>query len=177
MATARTLVLLRHAKSAWPAGVPDHDRPLNPRGRRDAAAVGRWLRETHRVPDLVLCSTARRTRETWQLAERELGAQPPVRFEPEVYEAPPARLLDLVRGLPPEAGTVVVVGHDPGVPGLARALADRGDPAQIPDKFPTAALAVVELTGSWSRLGPGPARLVAFVSPRDLAGDGKQRRR
>ena len=68
---ARRLVLLRHAKSDWPDDVPDHERPLARRGRRDAPAAGRWLRKSGYVPDLVLCSTARRARETWQLAEEE----------------------------------------------------------------------------------------------------------
>src|ERR1035441_5301802 len=76
----RQLVLLRHAKSAW-LDVPDHDRPLAKRGLRDAPGAGRWLRQAGYVPDLVVCSTARRTSETWELAAAELGASPPVRFE------------------------------------------------------------------------------------------------
>src|SRR6266700_6314858 len=82
----RKLVLLRHAKSAWP-DVPDHERPLARRGRRDAPGAGAWLRRAGYLPDLVVCSTARRARETWQLAAAELGASPPVRFEPRVYQA------------------------------------------------------------------------------------------
>src|ERR1700733_6103572 len=82
----RRLVLLRHAKSAWVDG-PDHDRPLGKRGRRDAPRAGRWLGRSGYVPDLVVCSTARRTRDTWRLAAAELGATPLVRFEPRVYGA------------------------------------------------------------------------------------------
>ena len=80
----RRLILLRHAKSAWP-DVPDHDRPLAPRGHRDAPAAGRWLRKSGDIPDRVVCSTARRARETWELAGEKLRAEPEVVFEPRVY--------------------------------------------------------------------------------------------
>jgi phosphohistidine phosphatase len=179
----RKLVLLRHAKSAWPDDVPDHDRPLARRGRRDAPAAGQWLRRTGRVPDHVLCSTARRARETWQLAQGELGVRPPVVFEPGVYAASADSLLELVRRLPPAARTVVVVGHDPALPELALALAgtNAGDdsraaarsPATALDriraKFPTAAIAVLELSGPWSELAPGRAQLASFVTPHEMA--------
>src|ERR1700761_5387448 len=102
MTEARQLVLLRHAKSDYPEEVPDHDRPLAKRGRRDAPVVGRWLAESGHVPDAVVCSTALRARETWELAAAALAAAlaeagpaeagpaaapPPVRYEPRVYEA------------------------------------------------------------------------------------------
>jgi phosphohistidine phosphatase len=178
----RTLVLLRHAKSAWP-DVPDHERPLAPRGQHDAPVVGRWLRQAALVPDHVLCSTALRARRTWQLAEGALRERPPVIFEHGIYGASAAGLLDLIRHVPSAAGTVVVVGHDPAVQDLALALAgtvpdaDGGGTAgaQSPDaldrmrtKFPTAAIAVLELNGPWSRLGKGHARLASFVTPREL---------
>ena len=108
----RTLVLLRHAKSAWP-DLPDHERPLAPRGRRAAPVMGRWLRQAACVPDYVLCSTARRARQTWQLAEGALRKKPPVIFEHGIYGASAAGLLDLVRHAPSAARTVVVVGHEP----------------------------------------------------------------
>ena len=109
---SRRLVLLRHAKSAWP-DVPDIERPLGKRGQRDAPRAGRWLRQAGYLLDLVVCSTARRTRETWQLAVAELGASPPVRFEPRVYGAGTAELLDLIRETPDEVETLQVVGHEP----------------------------------------------------------------
>jgi phosphohistidine phosphatase len=180
-------VLLRHAKSAWPEDVPDHDRPLAGRGRRDAPAMGRWLRAAGHVPDQVLCSTARRARETWQLAQPELGADPPVSFESRVYQASAARLLDLIREEPPAVKTLLVVGHDPAIHDLALILAGTAgstgggagrDPAaqaalqRMRAKFPTAAVAVLELTGSWGRLGPGTARLAEFVVPREAASAG-----
>ncbi|MDA8319478.1 MAG: histidine phosphatase family protein [Actinomycetota bacterium] len=174
----RTLVLLRHAKSAWPEGVPDHDRPLAGRGRRDAPAAGQWLRQAGHIPDLVLCSTAARARQTWQLAEAEIGARSPVTFEPEVYGATADILLNLIRRLPAAARTVVVVGHDPALPELALSLA--GGPGGQPPpaagadadrmrvKFPTAAMAVLEIGGGWAEVGPGAARLAGFITPRDL---------
>jgi phosphohistidine phosphatase len=179
---ARKLVLLRHAKSAWPDDVPDHDRPLARRGRRDAPAAGQWLRRTGCVPDHVLCSTARRARETWQLAQGELGARPPAVFEPGVYAASAGSLLELVRRLPPAARTVVVVGHDPALPELALALAgtnaghDHRAAARsaatslerMREKFPTAAIAVLELSGPWSELAPGGAQLASFVTPHEM---------
>lgn len=83
----RRLVVLRHAKSAWPDGVADHERPLAPRGRRDAPAAGRWLREAGCVPDLVVCSTAGRTRQTWDLVSDELDATMPVTHDARLYRA------------------------------------------------------------------------------------------
>ena len=178
----RKLVLLRHAKSAWP-DLPDHERPLAGRGRRDAPVMGRWLRAAGHVPDQVLCSTARRARETWELAQPGLGAAPPVSFEDRVYGASAAQLLDLARHAPPAAKTLLIVGHDPGIPGLALLLAGAGAsagggresdavPQDVADrmraKFPTAAIAVLELALPWDQLRPGTARLTGFVTPRDV---------
>ena len=179
----RELVLLRHAKSAWP-DVPDHQRPLAGRGRRDAPVMGRWLRGAGHVPDQVLCSTARRARQTWQLAQDGLGATPPVSLDDDLYLGSAVQLLDLIRGAPPAARTLLIVGHDPAVPELAlmlAATAPAGDaeggsdaaPAAALDrmrtKFPTAAIAVLEFGGNWDQLAPGSARLISFVAPRDLA--------
>ena len=185
---ARTVVLLRHAKSAWP-DAPDHDRPLARRGRGDAPVMGRWLRAVGHLPDQVVCSTARRARETWQLAQAELGAAPPVSFDSRVYQASAMKLLDLVRGTSPAARTLLIVGHDPALPELALALAaapQRTHAGAVSDtepsgmfdrmraKFPTAAIAVLEFTGRWDKLVPGSARLTRFVTPRDLGHPQKQ---
>jgi len=173
----RELVLLRHAKSAWPEDVPDHDRPLAGRGQRDAPAMGRWLRAAGHLPDQVLCSTARRARETWQFAQPELGADPPVSFEQRIYQASAAQLLGLVREEPSAVKALLVVGHDPAIHELALMLAGR-DPApqaaleRMSAKFPTGAVAVLALTGSWVELGPGKARLTEFVVPREAASAG-----
>ena len=173
--STRQLILLRHAKSAWPDDVPDHERPLAPRGRRDAPAAGRWLRKSGYVPNRVLCSTARRARETWQLAEEKLGAHPTTTFEDRVYGASIADLLDLARQTPAGVRTLLIVGHDPAMRGLTLELA--GDPpgeaeaealARVGVKYPTAAIAVLTFTDSWLDLGPGRARLATFATPRDF---------
>jgi phosphohistidine phosphatase len=174
---ARQLLLLRHAKSAWP-DVADHERPLARRGRRDAPVAGGWLRTAGRVPDRVVCSTARRARETWQLAAAELDACPAVRFDPRVYGAAAGELLDLARQTAPATRRLLIVGHDPAMQELTLALASAqaGDAealGRVRFKFPTAAIAVLEFTGTWQGLGPEQARLTVFVVPRDLrAGSG-----
>jgi phosphohistidine phosphatase len=183
----RKLVLLRHAKSAWP-DVPDHERPLARRGQRDAPVMGRWLHAAGHVPDQVLCSTARRARETWQLAQAGLGAAPPVSFDDAVYQGSAGQLLDVIRRVPTAARTLLIVGHDPALPELALTLAAATPPAglsavsaaappamfdRMRAKFPTAAIAVFVVTGNWDQLGPGTARLSRFVTPRDLAAPAK----
>jgi phosphohistidine phosphatase len=163
----RRLILLRHAKSAWP-DVADHERPLAGRGRRAAPAAGRWLRESGHVPDLVLCSTARRARETWQLAEEELGAHPRTTFEERVYGASATELLELARQTPPGVRSLMIVGHEPSMSALTLELADDDGGAalaRVRTKFPTAAIAVLAFTGSWPELGPGQAQLADFVVP------------
>jgi phosphohistidine phosphatase len=178
--SGRRLVLLRHAKSAWP-DVPDHERPLAPRGERDAPAAGRWLRTSGFVPDLVLCSTARRARETWQLAEEKLGAHPDVVLEQRVYGASTDELLHLARETPSGVRTLMIVGHDPAMQSLTLELAD-AEPGRdadalgrVRDKFPTAGIAVLAFTGAWRDLGPGQARLADFAGPADFrSGDRKK---
>jgi phosphohistidine phosphatase len=168
----RRLVLLRHAKSDWP-DVADHERPLAKRGRRDAPLVGRWLRRSGYVPDGVVCSTARRARETWDLVAGTLGASPKVKYEPRVYDATVLALLMLVRELPGKQRTVMIVGHNPGLAELAVGLAEQsaaeGDElSRATANFPTAAVAVLEFTGAWADVGPGKARLLAFAVPADM---------
>jgi phosphohistidine phosphatase len=173
----RTLVLFRHAKSAWPDGVPDHERPLARRGQRDAPVMGRWLRDAGCTPDQVVCSTARRARETWQLAQTGLAAAPPVTFDDGVYEASAAGLLARIRRTPAAVRTLLVIGHNPALEDLALMLAAPPGAAASPPpddalqrmrvKFPTAAIAVLELGGTWPALTRGRAHLAAFVTPRD----------
>jgi phosphohistidine phosphatase len=150
----RTLVLLRHAKSAWPEGVDDRARPLAGRGRRDAPAAGRWLREHVGGVDLVVCSPALRTRQTWQLVAAELGGTPEFRVDDRIYGAPVADLVDVVRELPPSAGTVLLVGHNPGLSELVAAL------GATAVELKTSSVAVLREDGDglWS--------LVAFTTPR-----------
>jgi phosphohistidine phosphatase len=171
---ARRLVLLRHAKSAWP-DVADTERPLSDRGRRDAPVIGRWLRDTGNVPDVVLCSPARRTRETWDLMAGELGADPAVSYEPRIYEASALSLLHLLRETGGTHRAVLLIGHNPGIAELAVGIAQMADgPEGVPlerarGKFPTAAVAVLEFTGEWADLMPGEVRMTEFITPKELA--------
>jgi phosphohistidine phosphatase len=162
--TSRRLILLRHAKSDWP-DVPDHDRPLAKRGRRDAPRIGRWLRDHGYLPDTVICSTARRTRQTWDLVAPELNGSPKVQFEPRAYAASPQTLLYLCRELPDQCRAALMIGHNPGIEELAGALGAQG-PAGL--SFPTAAVAVFDVTGEWSELSPVQATLLDHVVPADL---------
>jgi len=177
----RSLVLFRHAKSAWP-DVPDHDRPLARRGIQAAPLMGRWLREAGLLPGQVLCSTARRARETWQFAQTGLAATPPVTFDVRIYEGAAMDLLTVIREVPPATGTLLLIGHNPAIEDLALLLATApgatagpgpagaapGDLDRMRSKFPTAAMAVLEFHGAWPGLAPGQAGLTAFVTPRDL---------
>lgn len=169
MSAPRRLVVLRHAKSAWPEGVPDHERPLNARGLRDAPAAGRWLREAGHVPDLVLCSSARRTRHTWELAAAQLDTTPPVHYEQRLYGADDTELLDAVRQVPADVGTLLLVGHSPGVQDLTVLLTGEAtdDTLQrVQTKFPTSGIAVLTWNGPWQALAPGAALLTDFAIPR-----------
>ncbi len=165
----RRLVVLRHAKSDWPPGVPDHDRPLGPRGRRDAPAAGRWLHHGGCVPDQVVCSTARRARETWDLAAAELGAVPDVRFDERVYDATVAELLLVAHEFGDDSPTALLVGHNPGFHDLAMTLTGSADGdalEKLRAKFPTSGIAVLAFTGPWTALGAGTARLTHVAAPR-----------
>ena len=177
----RSLVLFRHAKSAWP-DVPDHDRPLARRGIQAAPLMGRWLREAGLLPGQVLCSTARRARETWQFAQTGLAATPPVTFDVRIYEGAAPDLLTVIGEAPPATGTLLLIGHNPAIEDLARLLAaapvgpgtggsHHSDLDRMRSKFPTAAIAVLQFSGTWPGLAPGRARLTAFVTPRDLGAE------
>ncbi|CCK31679.1 hypothetical protein BN159_7300 [Streptomyces davaonensis JCM 4913] len=166
----RRLIVLRHAKSAWPEGIADHRRPLAPRGRRDAPAAGRALAESDLLPDLALCSTAVRARQTWELASAEWGTPPPVRYLPRLYAAEATELLAAVHEAPAEVETLLLIGHNPGLEDLVTALAgDSLDDAldRVREKFPTSAVAVLAWRGTaWSALAPGTALLTWFTVPR-----------
>lgn len=163
----RTLVLLRHGKSAYPPGVPDHDRPLAPRGRREAALAGQWISRHIPSPDRVVCSTAERTRQTAAAAGL---AGPQTSYSADVYEADALDLLDVVRAIDGGARTAVLIGHAPGLPDLALDLAGPGSSPkaldQLDTKFPTSAIAVLEVDGSWADVDPRRVRLVDLVIPR-----------
>ncbi len=144
---AHTLILLRHAKSDWSGHEGDHDRPLATRGRRQAPDAGRWLAANVDSIDLAVVSTAERARSTWGLVSEELDQPPSTRYDDDVYAASVGELLDIVRRLDEALGTVVLVGHNPGLEDLLESLT--GD--RVP--LPTSALAVIELTGTWDGAG------------------------
>jgi phosphohistidine phosphatase len=176
---ARRILLLRHAKSSWDEpGANDLDRPLAPRGRRAAAVIGVYLRDEDLVPDLVLCSGARRARETWEIIAHELECAPPpkrapaVEHEAALYMATPDQLLRRLRKVADSVRSVLVVGHEGGVDALARRLASEGAAPlrrRLAEKFPTAALAVLALElEAWNALGEKSATLTLFAAPKDL---------
>jgi phosphohistidine phosphatase len=163
----RTLVLMRHAKSAYPSGVADHDRPLAPRGIREAGLAGDWLRANLPTIDAVLCSTATRTRET--LARTGIDAS--VRYAPLLYAAPPGAVIEQINNVDDEVTTLLVLGHEPTTSSVALILADTdsGNTAvaeSISEKYPTSAIAVLHIPGRWAELEPGGAALVDFHVPR-----------
>lgn len=163
-----TLILIRHAKSDWKAtDIGDFDRPLNPRGRRDAPRIGHWLAGHGYLPETVLCSAARRTQETWAGIADMLPEAPTPQLSRALYHADPATILTAIQGA--EGRRVAVVGHNPGIGSLARSLA-----AQAPEHpkfglYPTGATLVLEFeAGDWADAAPGRGRLVDFVVPREL---------
>ncbi|NJP52199.1 histidine phosphatase family protein [Streptomyces sp. SBST2-5] len=166
----RRLVVLRHAKSARPEGVADHERPLAPRGLRDAPAAGRALAAAGLLPGLAVCSTAVRARRTWELAAGEWATVPPVRYDRRLYGAGTADLLAVVREAPEEVRTLLLVGHNPGLEELVLELAGDavGDTlAAVRTKFPTAAVAVLAWHGTaWRDLDTGGALLTSVTVPR-----------
>ena len=166
----KTLFLLRHAKSSWDvAGVNDIDRPLNPRGRRAAAKIAEHLR-SREPPALVLCSSARRTRETLDGVAASLGETTEQLVEDALYAASAGELLDRVRRVGDDVPSVMLIAHNPGIQDLATGLAGRGRGLErLVDGFPTAALAILECpVAGWAEVAAGCATLVDFVVPRDL---------
>ncbi|WP_280396627.1 SixA phosphatase family protein [Nocardia carnea] len=161
----RTLILMRHGKSAYPPGIDDHERPLAPRGQREAALAGDWLRATQPPIDAVRCSTATRTRET--LAATAVTA--PVEYDAGIYEAEADSLIESVRLTDPAVSTLLVIGHSPGMPWTAWDLAaehDTEDALRMSRKFPTSALAVLRFAQTWDEVYPGTGELVTFHIPR-----------
>lgn len=155
----RTLILLRHAKSDWSGNGADADRPLSARGIRQAPQAGRWLADSIDSIDLAVISPANRARHTWELASAELSTSPPIRIDDRAYGASASELLGVVRDLPDDADTVVLVGHNPGMEDLVSFLTGESVP------MPTSALAVIGLDGSWSTASQSSAKLRASGRP------------
>lgn len=163
----RTLLLLRHAKSDYPAGVADHERPLAPRGEREAGLAGDWLRAHAPAVDAVLCSTATRTRET--LARTRIDA--PVDFVDRLYDATPGAIIEEINRVGPDVETLLVIGHEPAMSAVALGLATADGSnttaaERISTKFPTSAIAVLRTAEPWDQLTLSGAALVGFHVPR-----------
>ena len=159
---ARRLIVMRHAKAGDLPGGPDAERALTPRGMADATRAGQWLAEQGFVPDAVICSTARRARQTWRQVSAELPDAGVRAHEADsLYQASAGDLLEIVRDTAEQAGTLMYVGHNPAAGNLAAALT-----GWRPAGFPTAAVAVIGFTGAWSRLNPGDGTLIASWAPK-----------
>ncbi len=171
----RRILLLRHAKSSWrDAALADHDRPLNRRGTQAAGRMGSYLAEAGLLPDLVLCSTAVRTKQTWKLASKAMGKPAAtLRMRRALYHATPSDLLMEIRQSPDEVETLMLVGHNPGLELLTWRLAgpdsDAAAQERLQRKYPTAGLAVLRCPeGGWDSIDEGRCRLQSFVTPAAL---------
>jgi phosphohistidine phosphatase len=173
MPNPKRLFVLRHAKSSWDdPGLDDHDRPLAPRGRRAAGVLNQHLRDQHIAPELVICSSSRRTQETLE------GVDPggKISIESELYAASAKDVLERLRRVPEQTGSVMVIGHNPAMQlvvlrlvGNAARVPEGSDLAAIQQKFPTGALATLTFDCAWSELSPGTAQLSAYGRPKSIA--------
>jgi len=168
-----SLCLLRHAKSSWKdSTLPDHDRPLNSRGRTEAPLMGKQIRKHGLDPELVLCSTARRTRDTLALVLPELKAEPKTIYEDGLYHGTPREMLDLLHEVAVNAGQVLLVGHNPEIQAFALELIGSGAKHQkdrLEAKFPTAGLVVLRFpTGAWKDVAINSGKLELFLTPADV---------
>ena len=153
------LVIMRHAKSAWPDGFADLERPLDDRGRREAPFAGRWIQE-HHAPDLVISSPALRTRQTWELVSAELETVPEVRFDERLYATSAETYASVVREAADDVRTLLLIGHNPDVEDLVTLLT--GDSVG----FKTGTIAVVTSREVFKKAGRGWASVETSVTPR-----------
>lgn len=169
---AKTIKLLRHAKSDWDdAARTDIERPLAERGWSDIALIAQHMIEHQNgaAPSYVLCSPARRTRETLAGIVNVLTPSAEIRFDPAIYGAPTEVLLTLLREIDPSRQSVLLIGHNPGIQALAVHLATPGEDAdELALKYPTSGLATLEFEGDWPDLAAGRTTLKSFLRPRDL---------
>ena len=161
--STRTLVILRHSKAANPIGVADKDRPLNHRGEVDAVAAGAWLAEHGYSPDVVVCSPARRTRQTWHGVAQSLTAAPTVSYVERLYGAGVDDLLTVISELDDDRQTALLIGHNPGVSQLSVELDPGGADS---DGLSTSGIAVHTWSGDWPDCGAGSAKLTAAHTAR-----------
>ncbi len=166
------LHLLRHAKSSWKGDAEDHERRLSRRGREASRLVGRHLAAAIGAPDLVLCSSAARTRETLDLVLAGFAPRPRCLVEDELYLANPKKLLGRLSRLAEDEGNVLLIGHNPGMHELAMMLAEPGTPqasALASGKFPTAARVSLRISTRWAEIGGARHPVVDYVTPESLA--------
>ena len=168
------LHLLRHAKSSTKENLEDYERPLSGRGRKTARRIGRNLSAKLGAIDLVLCSSARRTRETLDLVLDELSPAPRTSIEDGLYLASPKKLMARLGRLDADNANVLLIGHNPGLHELAVALADQNSPAfpaLASGKFPTAACVSFRVPADWSVLGSSRHEVIGYVTPESLSGE------
>lgn len=167
----KRLILLRHAKSGDDLVERDFDRRLNRRGRRAAMRIGQWFADEGVTFDAVLASPAQRVRETIEAVEQGIGFALEPKFEPRIYLASAATLLEVVQGADDSASRLLLIGHNPGLEDLVLLLVGDGDAlrAEAEAKYPTATVAVLDCdVDRWADLDEARAHLTAFVRPRDL---------
>jgi phosphohistidine phosphatase len=170
----KTLYLLRHAKSSWEdQSLEDFDRPLAPRGSDAAPRIAKRMKKEGWIPDVVLCSAARRAVDTLALVRSVLGLDgAALHIDQDLYMAEPSHLLERVRGLPDTTAGVLLVGHNPAHEDLAHSLIGDGNRKalkRIRKKYPTGALAVIHFRAErWAQVGEGAGYLEAFVRPKDV---------
>ncbi len=167
-------MLLRHAKAEWSEGVPDHERPLSSRGHADAPLIGRWMVDNDAVPDLILCSSALRARQTCTWVCKELGDKAPTpRLEDGLYAARPAEILALINRVPSTVTSLLVIAHLPGVQDLAMRLAsvesDEDAVMDLATDYPTAGLTVLQHPHEWADLDARDTDVTDFVVRRATA--------
>jgi phosphohistidine phosphatase len=165
----KTLYLLRHAKAAPESSLGDARRPLTKRGRKAAKAMAELLGTLDPAPELVLCSTSVRTRETLELILPALQPPPAVIYEDGLYLAAATELIERLRKVLKDTGSVLLIGHNPGLHELGARLAV--DPGRLAEGFPTAALAVLQVPGPWVELQWQKAKLVLYQTPKELNRD------
>ncbi len=166
-----TVLFLRHARAASVASDGDSERPLDKQGRRDASVLGAWLTSSGPVIDDVLCSPARRARQTWELVSAELESPPQARLETLLYDAGAEALIRLLRQRSDADDCVLVVGHNPTLHQVAFALAGDGDKAafdRLTTGFPPCGLVELQFADGWKTLAQGAGTLRRFIIPQDL---------
>ncbi|GAA4660790.1 histidine phosphatase family protein [Arthrobacter cryoconiti] len=167
----KRLILMRHAKAAWPLGVEDWDRPLAQRGHNEAPLAGKWLVENAIVPDFILCSSALRTRQTCTWVCQQLADKAPTpKLENGLYSAGATQMLSVINHVPETVTTLMVISHMPGIQDLGLRLASRESDQDaymsLANDYPTSALTVLEYLGDWATLDGQDARVTHFMVPR-----------